>query len=70
MLNKERIERKERAIMDTAFGICTQLEELQELDPIADGKVYKSVIQYLQEKNVTKTTFTIQELIDFGHLPS
>ena len=70
MLSKERIERKERSILDTATGLMVQIDELNDLDPIAAGKVFKSVIQYLQERNNTKTMFTVQELIDFGYLPS
>jgi len=67
---KARLERKERSILDTAFGLTVQLEEMIELDPVAASKTYKCVIQYLQEKNNTKTLFTIQELIDYGYLPS
>jgi len=67
---ESRIERKERNILDTATGLMVQIDELSELNPIAAGKVFKSVIQYLQERNNTKTMFTIQELIDFGYLPS
>lgn len=67
---KYRTEKKERSILDTANGLMVQMDELNELNPIAAGKVFKCVIQYLQERNNTKTMFTVQELIDFGYLPS
>lgn len=65
-----RIDRKERSILDTATALMVQIDELSEISPIAAGKVFKGVIQYLQERNNTKTMFTVQELIDFGYLPS
>ncbi len=62
--------KKERAILDTCLSLSNQLESLKELDPIIAGKVFKQAIQYLQEKNETKVVFTIEELVNFGYLPS
>lgn len=63
-----RCERKERYILDAAYGLTVMLEDLNELDPVYAGNTYKQVIQYLQEKNVTKTVFTIAELEDMGYI--
>jgi len=59
----------ERDIMDTAIAIDSMLKILNTIDPVAASNVYKSVLQYLQEKNTTKTTFTVQDLVDLGYIP-
>jgi hypothetical protein len=64
------IEVRERAVLDSAYGLNNQLERLNEIDPIAAGNTYKCVLQYLQEKNTTKTIFTIKELEQLGYLPT
>lgn len=66
----QQIKKLERSILDNAFGLTNQLEELNNLNPVIASQVYKQVLQYFQEKNPTKSTFTIQELIDLGYLPS
>lgn len=64
----EKLRKKEQQIRDTAYGLNNQLETLNELDPVIAGKVFKSIIQYLHENNVTKTVFTIDELEQLNHI--
>ncbi len=60
--------KEERKILDTAFAISNMLNDMIEYDEKVAGRVYKCVIQYLQEKTQNKIKFTEQELKDFGYL--
>lgn len=57
-------------IFNTATDLSDQLIKLNEAYPVEAGEVFKAVIASLQERNTTKTVFTVKELEQYGYLPS
>jgi hypothetical protein len=52
----------------SANDLADLLQRINDLDPIAAGNVYKTVLAILRDKNTTKTVFTFEELEKYGYV--